>query len=249
MNIALVLSGGVGTRMGEGTPKQYRKVCGMSVLSYCLQTLCFHDRIDAVQIVADAAWQDFIGRELYCFCRTGEERRDAFIRPGKFRGFSEPGKNRQLSVLNGLTDIYSYAADTDYVLVCDGARPMLSKELVSACLDNALGHDGALPVLPMKDTVYESRDGKTVSALLDRKAVVAGQAPEAFLLGAYYEANRRLLPDRILQINGSAEPAVLAGMDIAVFGGEEENFKITGPADMERFIQIMEKRREACNDL
>lgn len=62
-----------------------------------------------------------------------------------------------------------------------------------------------------------------------------GQAPELFLLGKYYEANRALLPERILQINGSTEPAVMAGMDIVMIPGDEGNFKITTKADLIRF--------------
>jgi 2-C-methyl-D-erythritol 4-phosphate cytidylyltransferase len=86
----------------------------------------------------------------------------------------------------------------------------------------------------MKDTVYLSNDGKKVSALLKREEVYAGQAPEMFVFGKYLEANRRLLPDDILKINGSTEPAILYGMDIAMIPGDEGNFKITTREDLER---------------
>ena len=88
----------------------------------------------------------------------------------------------------------------------------------------------------MKDTVYFSNDGVSVTELLDRSRIFAGQAPEVFNLKKYYEANKELLPDRILSINGSTEPAVIAGMDIAMVAGDEKNYKITTPADMGRFI-------------
>lgn len=94
-------------------------------------------------------------------------------------------------------------------------------------------------MLPMKDTVYLSGDGRAVSSLLDRGKVFAGQAPEAFVFGKYYEANRALVPDKILEINGSTEPAVMAGMDIALIPGDEGNFKITTAADLERFQEIV----------
>ena len=134
-----------------------------------------------------------------------------------------------------------YADDTDYVFIHDAARPLLSAEIIADCLDGALDHDGAMPVLPMKDTVYYSRSGNVVDRLLDRSTIYAGQAPEVFLLGRYYEANRSLLPDRIWEINGSTEPAVLAGMDIAMIPGDEKNFKITTMADLERFRSIIDK--------
>lgn len=224
MNIALILSGGAGTRADLDIPKQYAEVCGRPVISYCIETLAAHRRIDALQIVAEPPWQDFLGKWLKS--------------PGcvkKFRGFSQPGENRQLSIFHGLEDIRAFAGDTDYVFIHDAARPLLSAKQITDCLDGAQGHDGAMPVLPMKDTVYFSPDGKTVGRLLDRSAIYAGQAPEVFLLGRYYEANKRLLPDEILKINGSTEPGVMAGMDIAMIPGDEGNFKITTKADLERF--------------
>jgi 2-C-methyl-D-erythritol 4-phosphate cytidylyltransferase len=61
-------------------------------------------------------------------------------------------------------------------------------------------------------------------------------------LGKYIEANRRLLPNDILKINGSTEPAVMAGMDIAMIPGDEGNFKITTKADLERMRSLLNLR-------
>ncbi|MBR5765493.1 MAG: 2-C-methyl-D-erythritol 4-phosphate cytidylyltransferase, partial [Lachnospiraceae bacterium] len=95
---------------------------------------------------------------------------------------------------------------------------------------------------PMKDTVYLSEDGKGITGLLDRKSVYAGQAPELFKLKAYYEANKRLLPDDILKINGASEPAVMAGMKIAMIPGDETNVKVTSALDLEKYIELSETR-------
>lgn len=242
MVTALLLSGGTGTRMGVEKPKQYIEVNGRPIISYCLERLLLHEGIDAVQIVADKAWHETI---LKCMERLQGDRHDGAGSEGrergisKFRGFSVPGENRQLSILHGLEDIGKYAADSDYVLIHDAARPLLSAALITGCLKAAEEHEGALPVLPMKDTVYFSEDGERITSLLERSRIFAGQAPEAFLFGKYVEANRALLPERIFEINGSTEPAVMAGMDIAMIPGDEKNFKITTMADLERFQEIV----------
>lgn len=235
MNIALVLSGGTGLRMGSDIPKQYVKVGEKPIIAYSMERLYLHDRIDAVQIVAELAWQKQIEEWSEGWIEVDEFRK-------KFRGFSSPGATRQLSILNGLEDLKEYADDSDCIFIHDAARPLLSEKQITDCLDGIMGHDGVLPVLPMKDTVYSSKDGKTVSELLNRSEIYAGQAPEVFRLGKYYRANKRLLPEKILQINGSTEPAIMAGLDIAMIPGDEGNFKITTRADLERFCKIIEDR-------
>lgn len=237
MGIALILSGGSGVRLGTDIPKQYIEVCDRTVISYCIERLSSHPEIDGLQIVAAPQWHDTIMHSLENLVSSGISP-DAL---SKFKGFSKPGENRQLSIFNGLTDIRAYAGDSDIILIHDAARPMISSQMISECLGAAYEHDGALPVLPMKDTVYASSDGVKVSSLLKRSEIFAGQAPEAFKLGKYYEANKRLLPDEILTINGSTEPAVMAGMDIAMIPGDEGNFKITTKADLERFERIIER--------
>ncbi|MCH5333841.1 MAG: 2-C-methyl-D-erythritol 4-phosphate cytidylyltransferase [Agathobacter sp.] len=231
MNVALILSGGTGTRLGSEIPKQYIEVCERPIISYSIRCLSEHRAIDAIWIVADSLWHELIEKWLQKFDVNR-----------KFQGFALPGSNRQLSVYHGLEAMKAHMNDADNVLIHDAARPLLSSEQVSDCLEAVNGHDGVLPVLPMKDTVYSSTDGRTVASLLNRTEIYAGQAPELFRFGKYYEANRHLLPDQILHINGSTEPAIMAGMDIAMINGDENNFKITTQADLERFRRIAGER-------
>lgn len=231
MNVALILSGGTGTRLGTEIPKQYIEVGGKPIIAYSIERLSAHAGIDAIWIVAAAEWQEWIAESLK-YSDINE----------KFRGFSNPGANRQLSILNGLEDIRNEISEESLVLIHDAARPLLSEQLVTDCLCAVKGHDGVLPVLPMKDTVYASSDGKCITSLLNRSEIYAGQAPELFCLEKYYEANRHLLPDEIMNINGSTEPAIMAGMDIAMIPGDENNFKVTTQADLVRFRELIEGR-------
>lgn len=224
MVTALILSGGTGTRLGGDIPKQYIKVNNKSIISYCIDVFIKHPMIDFIQITASDEWHELISAE---------------INSNKFKGFSPPGQTRQLSIFNALKDILNYMSDDDYVIIHDAARPLLSGSTITECLLTAEKCDGALPVLPMKDTVYFSEDGNSVTSLLNRSKIFAGQAPEAFRLGKYYKSNTDLLPDRIFEINGSTEPAIMSGMNIAMFPGDENNFKITTKADLERFKNII----------
>ena len=152
-----------------------------------------------------------------------------------------PGENRQLSVMNAMTALKGRAHEEDLVIIHDAARPNLSQEILTGLITAAEDADGVVPVLPMKDTVYSSADGRKISGLLNREEIYAGQAPEAFRYGKYDRANRKLDQNQIRQIHGSTEPAVMAGMDIRCIPGDEHNYKITTEEDLKRFREEMEK--------
>lgn len=241
MNHAIVLSGGTGTRTGANMPKQYVRVDGHMMVTHALRSLLCSDRIDRLYIVCADEWRDEITEDV----------REAGLNAGKIAGYAKPGDTRQLSILNGLnyiieenklgnTDLSGTEGSVDTVLIHDAARPFLTEDLIGRCYDALEDNDGVMPVLPMKDTVYLSNDGSNISGLLDRRTVFAGQAPELFRLMPYYEANRKLLPDKILKINGASEPAVMAGMKIAMIPGDEKNIKVTTAQDLREFLKTIE---------
>ena len=82
MNAAILLSGGVGHRMGLSVPKQYIRVSGQMLITYCLETMLCHPMIDAVQIVAEEEWREAVLADV----------RKRGLDTGKIRGFSVPGR-------------------------------------------------------------------------------------------------------------------------------------------------------------
>ncbi len=233
MNYAVILSGGVGTRLGLDIPKQYYEVNGKPIIRYVIETFEKSDVVDGVVIVAAPEWQEYLLEQI-------SDKK-------KFLGFAEPGENRQLSIYNGLCYLKDrlvsdgQRSENVVVLIQDAARPNTSLKMIADCFSLSEDEDGAMPVLPMKDTVYSSMDGSRISGLLDRKTVFAGQAPESFRFEEYLAANNALLPDEILKVNGSTEPAIMAGMNIKMIPGDENNYKITTEADLKRFSQLFER--------
>ena len=233
--VALVLSGGKGLRLGEAIPKQYINVGNKMIITYCMETLVNHNKIDDIIIVANDEWQAAIVDNM---SRAG-------ISDDKLVGFAEPGVNRQESILNGLKLAMNYYGLNDaYVLVHDAARPCLTEKQISQMIEASDSNDvdGVMPALPMKDTVYISDDGNVIDGLCDRAKLFAGQAPELFELHKYYNANMSLSQDELYKINGSAEPAYMAGMNIRIITGDENNYKITTKQDLDRFRAEIEKR-------
>ena len=230
MTIALLLSGGVGTRMGLDLPKQYLEFRGRPVISYSLSTFDRHPLIDRIIIVADRQWRGEIDKWL-----------DEFgIK--KFLGYADPGETRQYSIINGLKEIEKLGG-ADKVIIHDAARPLVSDRLITACLENLEGCDGVMPVLPAKDTFYLLDGHGMASKLLPRSLLAAGQAPEAFDYGKYYAANMSLSRDEILKINGSSELALKCGLTVRTVPGDERNIKITTPNDLTLLEAYMEEEK------
>lgn len=228
MNIALILSGGAGLSLGRGMPKQYVLAEGKMVITHCLQTIAEHSKIDAIEIIAEDQWRERIYKQMP----------DAVLR--KFSGFAKPGANRQQSILSGMKVMMPSVTKSDIIMVHDAIRPLISKPLISACLKACEKHDGGVCMVPMHDAVYLGKKG-CIATRLERGRAYLEQTPAAFRLGKYYEANRKLAPDVLDQVRDVSEPAIIAGMDLALIPGDENNFSIMMPLDLERFKMILKE--------
>lgn len=223
MNYAIILSGGTGTRLGATIPKQYLTVNNRTIISYCLETFANHPDIGGIIVVAAEEWHEMIKEEMSNIS-------DISIT------FAEPGETRQLSILNGLNTIED-CNDDDWIIIHDAARPLVSNKLITDCLNSRYENcDGSMPVIPVKDTIYQSIDMKTITGLLDRSTLIAGQAPEAFNLHKYLIAHKNMTADELRKINGSSEIAYKMGLTIKLIPGDPRNIKITDSSDLDRFI-------------
>lgn len=231
MNIAIILSGGIGSRMGLNIPKQYVIVNNQPIISYCLNTFLNNSNIDAVVIVVSAQWKEFI-EKLIAQKNT--------IKPVLF---AEPGDTRQLSIYNGLKVIeHSGYSSNDIVIIHDAARPLVNDDLINRCLEGCQSADAVLPVLPVKDTIYYSEDGNQIDTLLNRSHLWAGQAPEAFIFGKYLYAHKSMPREDLLRINGSTEIAFKVGLRCKLIDGDVMNFKITTFEELSNFETLLGKK-------
>ena len=227
MNTAIILAGGVGSRMGVDRPKQFLMVQDKPIISYCLDIFQNHDEIDSVVVVVSEQWQDFVEEYAAKYGVT------------KIKGYAPAGKSRQHSIYNGLKCIDENVPDTDIVIVHDAARPLVSDQIISDCIKGATDYDGAMPVISVKDTVYQSKDGEEIGCLLKRSELFAGQAPESFKFRKYFDIPNQVTDEEIGATAGSSEIAYRHGMEIRMVKGSERNLKITTIEDLETFETIL----------
>ena len=229
-NIAVILSGGTGTRIGGNVPKQYLEVHGKVIIMYCLETIAKMPEIGEMVICLADEWRPFVQEELR---KVGITKQVVY---------SQPGEVRQLTIYNALKVLRELGVEDDAVVVIhDAARPLVSETLLRSCIEGCQEADGVLPVLPVKDTLYLSKDGQSISSLLKRSEIVAGQAPEAFRFGKYLEVHDQMKYEDILKISGSTEIAYKAGLNIKLVPGEELNFKITTTEDLDNLKHVLER--------
>lgn len=227
MNTVIILAGGVGSRMGADRPKQFLMVEDKPIILYCFEIFQKHKEIDKMVVVVSDEWQSFV--EDYA--------KDFGI--DKICGYAPAGKTRQHSIYNGLKCIDKNAPDTDIVIVHDAARPLVSDQIISDCIKGATDYDGAMPVISVKDTVYQSKDGNKIDCLLKRSELFAGQAPESFKFRKYYKIHNEVSDEEIGATAGSSEIAYRHGLDVRMVKGSERNLKITTVEDLETFETIL----------
>ena len=223
---ALVAAAGSSSRMG-GVNKLLLPLDGTPVLARTLQALELASRVD--EIVIAAREEDILP---FCdLCRTY-----GITKPVKVvRG----GKSREESVLCAALEAEE---KTELLAVQDGARPLVTPELIDAVVDKAALCNAAVPAVPIKDTIKVS-DHEQVIKTLDRSRLCAVQTPQVFeasLLKAALQAaiqNGESLTDDCSAVEH-------LGKIVYLVEGSEENIKITTPLDMTIGEAILEARRD-----
>jgi 2-C-methyl-D-erythritol 4-phosphate cytidylyltransferase / 2-C-methyl-D-erythritol 2,4-cyclodiphosphate synthase len=206
---ALIVAAGSGSRLGGDIPKQYRPIAGKPVLAHAVDALASHPVINMVRVVIgdgqhELAYQALNGREVGALIVGGATRAD--------------------SVRAGLD-----AADGDVILVHDAARPFCPHQVIDRLLAELDGADGAVPVLPIADTL--ARADKLLGDPIERDDAVRVQTPQAFRLADLRDAYRRWSGGAPTD---EATVARAAGLSVAVVEGDASLEKLTNAADWAR---------------
>src|SRR5690348_5704088 len=169
----LVVAAGKGERAGGALPKQYAPLLGKPILRWTLEAFAKHPRVDAIQVVIGA---------------TDEAHYAAATAGLKLAPVLAGGPTRQHSVMHGLEALAH--RKPDYVLIHDAARPLVSAKTIDATIAALeAGADGAVPLLPVADTLRKKIDGKWLT--VPRDGLLRAQTPQGFRFAEIFEAHRR----------------------------------------------------------
>ncbi|MEG3617357.1 bifunctional 2-C-methyl-D-erythritol 4-phosphate cytidylyltransferase/2-C-methyl-D-erythritol 2,4-cyclodiphosphate synthase [Magnetovibrio sp. PR-2] len=211
--VALVVAAGRGRRFGGTNPKQYAPLGDSVVLRHTVSALLKLDTVDAVRCVIHPDDQD-----LYATTTEG-----LALLPPVFGG-----ETRQDSVRLGLQSLEGEGID--FVLIHDAARPFVDETLVLGVLDALNTHPGAIPALPVTDTLKRGQDG-VITDTTARDGLYRAQTPQGFHYGDILKAHREFQGQ---ELTDDAQLFEKSGLTVALSPGAEHNFKITTPEDMMR---------------
>lgn len=211
--IALVVAAGRGSRCGGERPKQYQRLNGRPVLRHSLETFCGHPEVDAVRVVIHPA-----DRALYDEAAAGLD----LLAP------VDGGAERQDSVRLGLESLQEAAPDV--VLIHDAARPFADARLISRVIEALDRHAGAIPAVPVTDTLKRGSGG-LIAGTVERAGLWRAQTPQGFRFSDLLAAHRRFAG---VGLTDDAAVAEQAGLTVALVEGSEDNVKVTTPSDFRR---------------
>lgn len=213
----IIVAAGRGERAsadGSTDPKQYRPVAGTAVLARTIRAF-----LDIPYVTSALPVLHADHAERYAALGLSDVRLQAPV---------NGGATRQASVLEGLKALAPQRPDI--VLIHDAARPFATPELVGRVVAALEQFEGALPVLPVTDTIKRSLDGRQVATTEDRNQLFAAQTPQGFRFGQIFSAHMRA-PTTKRQFTDDSEIAEWAGLRVAMVQGDRDNFKITHPED------------------
>lgn len=228
MNVALIMAAGSGTRMNNETPKQFIEVKGQPLLWWTLKAFNDSKNIDAIFVVTNKSYFNKVDELSVDF--------------EKVIGNIEGGSTRQESVFNGLKYISKngFLAD-DIVLIHDGARPLVSEDIIFNNIEGCKKFDAVDTVVPANDSIIRSLDASTITQSENRKELFQNQTPQTFKLGLILEAYNKLSGE-LEKYTDDCQIAIKNGCKIHLVEGSKLNFKVTTKEDLELLEAILDKK-------
>ena len=237
MNIALIFAGGIGQRMKNIIPKQFVKVNEKPILLYTILNFEDHEEIDAIAVVCIESWLD----ELRNIIKSEGITKVKWIVAGAQTG--------QQSIYNGLKAIYDEVSRPNevIVLISDGVRPVVSKEIISNNIECVKKNRTSVTVYPVPETIVELDTLGCIYNIPVRKQCFLSKAPQGFYLSDIMDAHNKSIAENRFDCTNSAELMRRYRHALFTVPDSEENIKITTPLDIKIFKAILDEEKNSIS--
>lgn len=239
MNVAIIIAGGVGSRMGQEIPKQFINVGEKPVIVYTLEAFQEHPLVDAIEVVCLAGWEQV----LRAYARQ--------YKIDKLKWVVKGGASGQESIRNGVYNFEGVLAEDDICIVHDGVRPMLDPEVITDVVCVAKERGNAVTSMPYNEQIFlvDKKDSAITTQYIPRETLRRVSTPQAYRFGLldskYHEAF-----EKGVGIDGSNYTntmMVQLGVRLNFAAGSDRNIKLTTPENLE-FFRAWAAERDARDE-
>lgn len=233
-NIALLIAGGSGNRMGQDIPKQFMHVDGCPIIIHTMNCFQKHPDIDAISVVCLKGWETVLQAYANQFCIDKLK----YIFPG--------GNSGMESIHNGIYGLQDAGCDDeDLVLIHDSVRPLLSQDIISSNIAICKAYGYAITGIQCREAILESEDGFSSTTSIPRDKLIRTQTPQTFrlrnILNVHEEAKIKGIVDSVASCTLVAE---VGGREMHIVPGSEKNIKITTVEDLEILKALMHTSKD-----
>ena len=229
MITAMILAGGVGSRVGADRPKQFVEIFGKPVVVYTIEIFQKNSNIDAIEVVCHKEWKEYLINMIEQYNLD------------KVKWVSDGGETFQDSVMNGINNLKDKIKSDDYVLIQYGAAPFTSDKIVNDVIRVMQDKGSAVTATPCYQLLGSNDENATSKTWVDRDKYIQIACPYGFkysyLLDIYKRAEERGLLETIEPHTTSLMYAL--GDTLYQAYGDQTNIKITTREDLELFKRII----------
>lgn len=234
MNIALIIAGGSGNRMGQDIPKQFMYVENAPIIIHTLQCFQKHPDIGAIAVVCLTGWETVLQSYANQFSIT------------KLKHIFPGGNSGMESIHNGIYGLKEAGyADEDLVLIHDAVRPLLSQDIISSNIAICKAYGYAITGIKCREAILESKDGFSSTTSIPRDMLIRTQTPQTFrlknIIEAHEEAAAKGVTDSVASCTLCAE---LGNREMHIVPGSEKNIKVTTVEDLDMLKALMQTSKE-----
>ena len=225
MNIALIIAGGSGSRMGQDIPKQFINVYDKPVLIYTLEGFQKHPEIDAIEVVCIDGWHDIVRAYARQF------------NIDKLKWIVSGGSSAQESIRNGIFHLEKFCKEDDIIIVHDGIRPLVDETVLSDVIVKCRQYGNAVSSLPYNEQIFVVDDEISTVKYIPRETLRRVSTPQAYRFGKVDAAYHRAYEEGI-GIHGSSYTNTMMvelGERLYFAAGSGKNIKLTTKDDLEMF--------------
>ena len=235
MNAAIIIAGGVGSRMNMDIPKQFIHIYDKPVIIYTLEGFQRHPEIDAIEVVCLSGWEETLREYAAQYGIT------------KLKWVCTGGATGQESIRNGVYYLEDKLKDDDIAIVHDGIRPMVDSSVLSDCLRVCRLHGNGVTSTPYNEQIFRKLDEYSSREYIPRETLRKVATPQAYRYGLLLKSYRRAFAEQI-GIFGSAYTNTMMvdlGETLYFAAGSDKNIKLTSKDDLELFKAYLRMERES----